>query len=125
MAVAAVMVANLYNGLNTKVWTGWVLFAVLIGIVLVWGYTASIMPIRSHNTLLNSQTGNLHHDRARLVLHARLRQLQVPIRVAVLLVRSPPHHPTLPSSSLHLPSRQVRVLPRRLRHRAVHAEGRP
>ncbi|KAL1664577.1 hypothetical protein GGF50DRAFT_101685 [Schizophyllum commune] len=40
MAVAAVMVANLYNGLNTKVWTGWVFFAVLIGIVLVWGYTA-------------------------------------------------------------------------------------
>jgi phospholipid-translocating ATPase len=40
MAIAAVMVANLCNGLNTSVWTGWVFFATFIGIVLVWIYTA-------------------------------------------------------------------------------------
>ncbi|OSX66767.1 hypothetical protein POSPLADRAFT_1044103 [Postia placenta MAD-698-R-SB12] len=39
MAVAAVTAANLCNGLNTAVWTGWVFFAVALGIVLVWGYT--------------------------------------------------------------------------------------
>lgn len=39
MAVAAVTAANLFNGLNTAVWTGWVFFAVALGIVLVWGYT--------------------------------------------------------------------------------------
>ncbi|TRM59267.1 hypothetical protein BD626DRAFT_508768 [Schizophyllum amplum] len=40
MVVAAVMAANLFNGLNTRVWTGWVFFAILLGIVLVWGYSA-------------------------------------------------------------------------------------
>ncbi|KAJ6501941.1 hypothetical protein C8R45DRAFT_1209601 [Mycena sanguinolenta] len=40
MAVSAVITANLYNGLNTNVWTGWVFFAVFLGIVLVWLYTA-------------------------------------------------------------------------------------
>ncbi|KAI0647599.1 phospholipid-translocating P-type ATPase [Trametes meyenii] len=40
MAIAAVMAANLFNGLNTHVWTGWIFFAVALGIVLVWAYTA-------------------------------------------------------------------------------------
>jgi len=40
MAISAVMVACLYNGLNTSVWTAWVFFAVFIGIILVWIYTA-------------------------------------------------------------------------------------
>ncbi|KAJ3907391.1 phospholipid-translocating ATPase [Lentinula edodes] len=40
MVFSAVLVANLFNGLNTAVWTGWVFFAVFIGIILVWIYTA-------------------------------------------------------------------------------------
>ncbi|KAI9069193.1 phospholipid-translocating P-type ATPase [Trametes sanguinea] len=40
IAIAAVMAANLFNGLNTHVWTGWIFFAVALGIVLVWAYTA-------------------------------------------------------------------------------------
>jgi len=39
MAIAAAIAANLFNGLNTRVWTAWVFFAVLIGIVLIWAYT--------------------------------------------------------------------------------------
>ncbi|KAK0496771.1 phospholipid-translocating ATPase [Armillaria luteobubalina] len=39
MVFSAVIVANLYNGLNTNVWTGWVFFAVFIGIILLWLYT--------------------------------------------------------------------------------------
>jgi hypothetical protein len=39
MAISAVMVASLFNGMNTNVWTGWVFFAVFLGIVLVWIYT--------------------------------------------------------------------------------------
>ena len=42
MAVATVIIANAFNGLNTHAWTGWVWFAVWVGIVLVWGYTVSI-----------------------------------------------------------------------------------
>ncbi|KAG6899806.1 hypothetical protein C0993_006629 [Termitomyces sp. T159_Od127] len=40
MVFSAVIAANLFNGLNTNVWTGWVFFAVSIGIVLVLLYTA-------------------------------------------------------------------------------------
>jgi phospholipid-translocating ATPase len=39
MAIAAATAANLFNGLNTKVWTAWVFFSVFIGIVLIWVYT--------------------------------------------------------------------------------------
>jgi len=47
MAVSAVTAANLFNGMNTAAWTGWVFFAVALGIVIVWVYTAAysaIMP---------------------------------------------------------------------------------
>ncbi|QRV72463.1 phospholipid-translocating P-type ATPase [Ceratobasidium sp. AG-Ba] len=40
MVVATVMAVNAFNGLNTRAWTGWVWFAVTIGVVLVWAYTA-------------------------------------------------------------------------------------
>jgi phospholipid-translocating ATPase len=36
MVLAAVMTADLFNGMNTHVWTWWVFFAVSLGIVLVW-----------------------------------------------------------------------------------------
>jgi hypothetical protein len=39
MAIATVLTTNLYNGLNTHVWTGWVFFAIFLGVVLVWIYT--------------------------------------------------------------------------------------
>lgn len=40
MAIAAVLAANFYNGLNTHSWNWWVLFGVLIGPVLILAYTA-------------------------------------------------------------------------------------
>ncbi|KAF8582656.1 phospholipid-translocating P-type ATPase [Ramaria rubella] len=39
IVIATVMAANAFNGLNTHAWTGWVWFAVSIGIILVWAYT--------------------------------------------------------------------------------------
>ncbi|KAH9832873.1 phospholipid-translocating P-type ATPase [Rhodofomes roseus] len=39
MAISAVTAANLFNGMNTHAWTGWVFFAVALGLVLVWAYT--------------------------------------------------------------------------------------
>ncbi|KAK0493628.1 phospholipid-translocating ATPase [Armillaria luteobubalina] len=47
MVLAAVIVVNLFVGMNTNVWTGWVFFAVLIGIILVWLYTFFHDPISS------------------------------------------------------------------------------
>ena len=39
MVISTVMAVNAFNGLNTSAWTGWVWFAVLFGVVLVWGFT--------------------------------------------------------------------------------------
>lgn len=39
MVLATVTIANVFNGLNTHAWTGWVWFAVSIGTFLVWAYT--------------------------------------------------------------------------------------
>ncbi|CAK5277213.1 unnamed protein product [Mycena citricolor] len=60
MAIAAAMVANLFNGLNTNVWTGWVFFAVLLGIVLIWGYTA-IYSLISPGWIRTPVYGNDHY----------------------------------------------------------------
>ncbi|CUA70090.1 phospholipid-translocating ATPase [Rhizoctonia solani] len=46
MVVATVMSVNAFNGLNTRAWTGWVWFAVTIGVILVWAYTAIYSLIR-------------------------------------------------------------------------------
>jgi len=47
IAISAVLVTNLFNGLNTSVWTWWVFFAVFLGIVLVFIYTVCHMSILS------------------------------------------------------------------------------
>jgi hypothetical protein len=39
MAIAAVMVTDLFVGLETYVWTAWVFFAVFAGIIIIWVYT--------------------------------------------------------------------------------------
>lgn len=41
MAISAVMVANLYTGFNATAWTGWLFFAVFLGIVIIWIFTVS------------------------------------------------------------------------------------
>lgn len=46
MVISAAVVANLFNGLNTRVWTGWVFFSVFIGIILIWAYTVCPILLR-------------------------------------------------------------------------------
>ncbi|KAJ6526292.1 phospholipid-translocating ATPase [Mycena vulgaris] len=60
MVIAAVLSVNLFNGLNTRVWTGWVFFAVFLGIVLVWVYTA-IYSIISPGWIRTPIFGNDHY----------------------------------------------------------------
>lgn len=38
-AVAAVMVADIFTGMTATAWTWWLVFAVFIGIAIVWAYT--------------------------------------------------------------------------------------
>ncbi|KAK0464027.1 phospholipid-translocating ATPase [Armillaria novae-zelandiae] len=47
MALSAVVTINLFIGMNTNVWTGWVFFAVLIGIIIIWLFTFFHDPISS------------------------------------------------------------------------------
>ncbi|KAF7295629.1 Phospholipid-transporting ATPase [Mycena indigotica] len=60
MAMTAILCANLFNGLNTNFWTGWVFFAVFLGIVLSWGYT-SIYSIISPGWISTPVFGNVHY----------------------------------------------------------------
>lgn len=52
MAVAAVMMANLFSGLNIDAWSWWVVFAVWVGPFLIWVFTAiySIVPPTTYNS---------------------------------------------------------------------------
>lgn len=56
MVFAAVIVTNLFNGLNTAVWTAWIFFSVFIGIVLVVIYTVSCYHIHGDHTPPNQRT---------------------------------------------------------------------
>ncbi|KAF8315252.1 phospholipid-translocating ATPase, partial [Clavulina sp. PMI_390] len=40
MVISAVMVVNAFHGISTSAWTGWIWFAVSIGVILIWAYTA-------------------------------------------------------------------------------------
>jgi phospholipid-translocating ATPase len=59
MVISAAIAANLFNGLNTKVWTAWVFFSVFIGIALIWLYTA-IYSIIDFSWLMTPVYGNDH-----------------------------------------------------------------
>ena len=39
MAIGAVMIVTLFNGINITTWTGWVFFSLGIEILLIWVYT--------------------------------------------------------------------------------------
>jgi len=41
MAISAVMVANMFAGLSTTAWSGWIFFAVFIGIIIIWVFTVN------------------------------------------------------------------------------------
>ena len=72
MAIAAVMAADLYNGLNTHVWTGWIFFAVALGIVLVWAYTVSYCRPLGSSRRLTGSPGYLFDNLSWMVLYTYL-----------------------------------------------------
>ncbi|KAI0273495.1 hypothetical protein BC834DRAFT_1024630 [Gloeopeniophorella convolvens] len=80
MAIAAAMAANLFNGLNTKVWTAWVFFAVFVGIVLIWAYTA-IYSIIAPGWFVTHVYGNDH-----FLFRSALFWFGIPITVLLALL---------------------------------------
>ncbi|GJJ13717.1 hypothetical protein Clacol_007973 [Clathrus columnatus] len=57
IAIATVTTANLFNGINTWAWSGWVWFAVSFGIIFVWTYTLIYSAI-SPNAFVTTVFGN-------------------------------------------------------------------
>lgn len=60
MAIGAVMVANMFTGLNTECWNVWVWISVLIGPILIWAFTA-IYSIIPPSTFATNAYGNDHY----------------------------------------------------------------
>ncbi|KAG2138285.1 hypothetical protein DEU56DRAFT_886925 [Suillus clintonianus] len=62
MVFATVIVVSLFNGLNTNVWTAWVFFAVFIGIIILWLFTASCLALSlSPGWIVTNVYGNNHY----------------------------------------------------------------
>ncbi|THH12000.1 hypothetical protein EW145_g295 [Phellinidium pouzarii] len=80
MVLAAVICANLFNGMNTAAWTGWVFFAVSIGIVLIWAYTA-IYSIIAPGLLYVPVFGNDHY-----LFHSAIFWLVLPLTICLSLL---------------------------------------
>ena len=104
------MTVDLFNGLNTHVWTGWVFFALALGIVLIWGYTVSpqrVVPARVLTSI--PSLGHLLHYLARMVLDSGLRQRSLPLRVGLLLVLSAARDRPRVAPALHRQGLQVLI----------------
>lgn len=79
MVFSAVIIANLFNGLNTHAWTIWVFFAVSIGIVLLMIYTA-IYNVISPGWFHTNIYGNNY-----FLLHSPYFWLCLPLTICVAL----------------------------------------
>ncbi|KAJ3502673.1 hypothetical protein NLJ89_g8781 [Agrocybe chaxingu] len=60
MAISAVLVANLFTGLNATAWTWWLFFAVFIGIIVQWVFTV-IYSLVSPNYAVTKLYGNNYY----------------------------------------------------------------
>ena len=52
MAIAAVLVTNIFTGFTATAWTWWIFFAVFIGIVVQWVFTVRYNKPLIHNDCL-------------------------------------------------------------------------
>lgn len=52
MAIAAVLVTNIFTGFTATAWTWWIFFAVFIGIVVQWVFTVGYNKPLIHNDCL-------------------------------------------------------------------------
>ncbi|KAF9016585.1 phospholipid-translocating P-type ATPase [Hymenopellis radicata] len=80
MVFSAVFVANFYNGLNTNVWTGWVFFAVALGIVLLFLFTVV------YNAISPGWFVTLVYGNNTFLFQSPLFWLSMPITVCVSLL---------------------------------------
>jgi hypothetical protein len=73
MYIGAVMIANLFNGMNTHIWTIWVFLAVFFGIAAIWVFFVRFLRLYQHYAL-TLRTGRLRFYRPFNICHAPLWQ---------------------------------------------------
>lgn len=112
MVISAVIVTNLFNGLNTNVWTGWVFFAVFIGIVLVWIYTVSLKLVLLVLRSVVLFVGDLFVDLSRMVCNTCLWEHLLPLPFCVFLALSSDHSVFGSTPSLLVQGIEVWILSR-------------
>jgi hypothetical protein len=126
MVFSAVMTANLFNGLNTSFWSGWVFFAVFIGIVLVWVYTVSESTDNRTASLHSGRyLGCLRHYLTWMVRHPSVRKQHFPLPFCHFLVLSSLNHRTRSRSSLPCKSLEIHRGSWRYRYHAMASQGWP
>lgn len=96
------MSACLFNGLNTNVWTGWVFFAVFIGIILLWLFTVSVVVLVVRHLSESGCTGRIRFRFSRLVLYPRIREQPLPLPLCLLLAVSTHHNLLVTATTIRL-----------------------
>lgn len=103
MVFAAVLTVNLFNGLNTNVWTGWVFFAIILGIVLVFVYTVLFLLCPTVSMAHYFLAADIQFHQPRLVSDRCLWQQPIPVRLCLFLVMSAPLRRHCASSQVSIP----------------------
>jgi hypothetical protein len=122
MVIATVVVANLFNGLCTNVWTAWVFFAVVIGIIVVLVYTVSFTRL-SCSILSDLFSGCLFYPSPWVDCNVDIRQWPFPFPFAILLVQHHPYGASLARTTLSLEGVQIYRCPRWHRCVALGPQG--
>lgn len=125
MVFSAVFTANLYNGLNTSAWTGWVFFAVFIGSLLVWVYTVSFYVTSAKRLLTTMLSGHLQYHSSWMVCHHSLRQQHLPVRISLFLVVFTHHGLPCSPPAISLQGVHVCLQSKRHRYSAICVQDRP
>jgi len=123
MVFACVIAANLFNGLNTNVWTIWVFLAVFFGIGFLLVYTVGISScIIPHSFSHRSCIGDLRHHFTWLVRYPHLWKQYFPVPFGVLLAMPPFDCLLSPAPSLLTQGMEVRICSWRLWYYAIHPQ---
>lgn len=93
MAIAGVMIANIFTGFSATAWTAWLFFATFIGIIIVWIFTVRdvLISLFIEPSSDSHFIDHLFPHFARIRRHITLRKLLPALHVSVLLALPAPH----------------------------------
>lgn len=116
MALSAVLVADLFTGFSATVWTAWLFFFVVIGIIVQWVFTVCFPRITSILSLTTYLKGYLFANFTRLRRNPPIWKQLLPLPLGLLLAVPAYHGAHLARSSLYCECLVIRIQPRRHRN---------